>query len=135
MNRHALLAGVAAATLVLPAGMSLPAVAASGWAIVDDYASESGDSYYTVERNTDGRVRFRVNIAAEYYSATDICVRKVRKTKKSRWVCHTVKMKATGPYGAYTGSIKWQGRYPSKGSAKRRVRFGGRGGVKLGFKP
>lgn len=136
MKTTAIIATAAAAAVLGPMGITSATAASASWEPLDQYASESGDSYYVVERNHDGRIRFRVRIAADYYDRTKICVRKIKPGKKTKWVCHTVRMKPTGDFDIHQGKIRWQGNYPSKGSAERKVRFGGSpGAVKLRFTP
>lgn len=127
---------LAAAALVAPglllgplgAASAVPAPTPMSWRIVDEYRSPSGDVYYFI-RAKGRKVQFVIRSFVDFGKA-DICVKK-KGTKA--WVCHRRDLKPQ-KHEIYQAKIRWQGNYPTKGKAKRIVRFM-KGAPKLSFRP
>ncbi|MFN8126448.1 MAG: hypothetical protein U0R64_08085 [Candidatus Nanopelagicales bacterium] len=115
MRSRSLGLGSAAALLAV----TLPAAPAlAGWHTLDTTGSPTGDWYGMVQHKGE-TVRFRIRSFVNF-GQTDICVRKVHRRA---WHCHTVELAPTSVPDIYQATIRWQGNYPTRGHAKRLVRF------------
>ena len=109
---------LAAASLLIPLVPLAPAPAlAGGWQTVDSYASPTGDVAYGIQRKGQ-LVRFDLSSFVDF-GTVKFCVRKTGGS----WTCRSKALEPTGKYDIYRARIKWQGNYPTGGSAERQVRF------------
>lgn len=111
--------------VALAAGLAVAAPASSADQIrVAHYCSASGDVCYGVF-NDSGTIRFRLTLAAKYFSRYRICVRPIGQAAR----CKRFSVRKTG--ANWGGSVIWQRNFPNRGPRRYRVTWS-QGGQRLG---
>jgi hypothetical protein len=107
--RLALLGGLAAALVA-----AVPGTAAEHGR-VKSYCSPSGDVCYGILKNDALVYRFRLTLAAKYFSRYRICVLPLGQTA----TCRSFPVRKTG--AGWGGTVIWQRHYPVRGPRGYRV--------------
>jgi len=112
--------------LVLVAGIAAVATAtAADTTRVKSHCSSSGDVCYGIFKNDAGIYRFRLTLAAKYFSRYRICVLPLGQQAR----CKSFPVKKTG--ASWGGTVVWQRNYPVRGPRGYRVTWR-RGTKRLG---
>jgi hypothetical protein len=108
MVRITLLAALVAGLIIAPASAGPTSVVAS-------HCSRSGDVCYGIFKPTSGLYRFKLTLAAKYFSRYRICVRPPGRVKS----CKRFAVRKTG--ANWGGSVIWQRNFPVNGPGIYRV--------------
>lgn len=102
--------------LALAAGLVAAAPSSSAdQTRVKSYCSPSGDVCYGIFKNDASIYRFRLTLAAKYFSRYRVCVLPLGETAK----CKSFPVRKTG--ASWGGTVVWQRNYPVRGPRGYRV--------------